>query len=135
MTSLRPLSTPERRAIHDFLGGAHDLDDAVVRTVKLLSQLTHQVAVVQYPSLQRSSVRHIEVVGLTPRRILVVVISDTGRVDQRLVELEQDLSEEAITEVRDLVNGPARIGRSTRFRRLIDLPARAHPDARQAAAA
>ncbi len=136
MTSLRPLSTPERRAIHDFLGGAHDLDDAVVRTVKLLSQLTHQVAVVQYPSLQRSSVRHIEVVGLTPRRILVVVISDTGRVDQRLVELDQDLSEEAITEVRDLVNQTCADRAFDEVPALLtDLPARAHPDARPAAAA
>ena len=31
-------------------------------TVRLLAQLTRQVAVVQYPSLSRSSVRHVEIV-------------------------------------------------------------------------
>lgn len=104
LTALRPLSPSERQAIHTFLGGAVDLDDTVVRTVKLLSQLTHQVAVVQYPSLQRSSIRHVEVVGLGPVRLLVVVIADTGSVDQRLVELNSPLSEEAVSEIKILVN-------------------------------
>ena len=45
----------ERRAIQTFLDGAVDLDDVVSRTVRLLAQLTRQVAVVQYPSLSRST--------------------------------------------------------------------------------
>ena len=47
-----------------LLDGAVDLDDVVDRTVRLLAQLTRQVAVVQYPSLTRSTVRHIELVPL-----------------------------------------------------------------------
>jgi heat-inducible transcriptional repressor len=54
---------PERRAIQTFLEGAVDLDDVVGRTVRLLAQVTRQVAVVQYPSLTRSTVRHVEVLG------------------------------------------------------------------------
>ena len=49
------------------------------------AQLTHQVAVVQYPSLTRSAVRHIELVPLTDQRLLLVLITDTGRVEQRAV--------------------------------------------------
>ena len=64
LSTVKPLSSPERRAIQTFLEGAADLDDVVLRTVKLLAQLTRQVAVVQYPSLSRSSVRHVEVVRL-----------------------------------------------------------------------
>ena len=62
----------------------------VHRSVRLLSQLTHQVAVVQYPTLSRSTVRHVELVALVPTRVLVVLILSTGRVEQRLVELDQD---------------------------------------------
>src|SRR5690606_4629645 len=57
LSRIKPLSQAERRAIERFLGGAVDLDDVVYRTVRLLAQLTRQVAVVQYPSLTRSSVR------------------------------------------------------------------------------
>src|SRR5262249_46406506 len=64
LTGGKPLSVAERRAIETFLAGAYDLDDVVMRTVRLLAQLTRQVAVVQYPSLTRSSIRHVELVPL-----------------------------------------------------------------------
>src|SRR5207302_10781365 len=87
LSSVKPLSSAERKAIDSFLRGAIDLDDVVHRTVRLLAQLTHQVAVVQYPSLSRSSVRHLELVQLSQTRVLVVLITDTGRVEQRVVDL------------------------------------------------
>ena len=55
--------------------------------VRLLAQLTQQVAVVQYPSLTPLEVRHVEVVASPPTRMMLVVITSTGRVEQRLVEL------------------------------------------------
>ena len=72
LSGVKPFSRAERRAIETFLTGAYDLDDVVMRTVRLLAQLTRQVAVVQYPSLTRSAVRHIELVPLTDRRLLLV---------------------------------------------------------------
>src|SRR6187551_3726218 len=62
LSELRPLTAAQRGAIEAFLGQSADLDDVLARTVRLLSQLTHQVALVQYPSLTRSRVRHIELV-------------------------------------------------------------------------
>ena len=59
----------------------------VHRTVRLLAQLTRQVAVVQYPSLSRAAVRHLELVPISTTRLMLVMITDTGRVEQRLVEL------------------------------------------------
>ena len=87
LSAIKPFSAAERRAIETFLAGAYDLDDVVMRTVRLLAQLTRQVAVVQYPSLSKSSVRHVELVPLSDRRLLLVLITDTGRVEQRVVEL------------------------------------------------
>ena len=60
--------------------------------MRVLSQLTRQVAVVQYPTLSRSTVRHVELVALAPDRLLVVLILSTGRVEQRVLELEQPTS-------------------------------------------
>ncbi len=104
LTHLKPLSAPERRAIATFLDGAVDLDDMVQRSVRLLSQLTRQVAVVQYPILSRSIVRHVEVVALTPSRLLLVLILSTGRVEQRLLELPADLADEALGDLRLRLN-------------------------------
>src|ERR1700735_5083880 len=105
LSGVKPLSAAERRAIETVLAGAHDLDDVVIRTVRLLAQLTRQVAVVQYPSLTRSAVRHIELVPLTDRRLLLVLITDTGRVEQRAVDLPGLIHEDAITQLRAVLNG------------------------------
>jgi heat-inducible transcriptional repressor len=104
LSSVKPLSGAERRAIETFLAGAYDLDDVVTRTVRLLAQLTRQVAVVQYPSLRISSVRHVELVPLAPGRLLLVLITDTGRVEQRVVELPDPIDEDSIAHLRAVLN-------------------------------
>jgi heat-inducible transcriptional repressor len=100
---VKPLSLPERRAILSFLESGVDLDDVLRRAVRLLAQLTRQVAVVQYPTLSTSTVRHLEVVALTPARLLLVVITDSGRVDQRMVELGDTIDEHQVAQLRDLL--------------------------------
>jgi heat-inducible transcriptional repressor len=101
---VKPLSTPERRAILSFLESGVDLDDVLRRAVRLLAQLTRQVAVVQYPTLSASTVRHLEVVALTPARLLMVVITDSGRVDQRIVELGDTIDDHQVSQLRDLLS-------------------------------
>jgi heat-inducible transcriptional repressor len=136
LSAVRPFSAAERRAIETFLAGAYDLDEVVMRTVRLLAQLTRQVAVVQYPSLTKSSVRHIELVPLSERRVLLVLITDTGRVEQRAVELPARIGDEAITQLRAVLNA------CLDGRKLADvaevvagLPARVNPPDRPNAAA
>jgi heat-inducible transcriptional repressor len=104
LSGVKPLSAAERRAIETFLAGAYDLDDVVMRTVRLLAQLTRQVAVVQYPSLTKSAVRHIELVPLSDRRVLLVLITDTGRVEQRTVELPGPTGDDALNHLRAVLN-------------------------------
>lgn len=112
LEALQPLSDPERRAIESFLDASVDLDDAVNRTVRLLAQLTHQVAVVQYPTLRRSVLRHLELVALSGDRVLLVLITDTGRVEQRTVAVppEVELDEATLAELRARLNA-ATVGR------------------------
>lgn len=97
LAGVKPLSPAEKRAISTFLSGALDVDDVVARTVRLLAQVTRQVAIVQYPVLSTASLRHIELVSLTADRVLVILISSTGKVDQSSVACpghdEADLAE------------------------------------------
>lgn len=102
LDELKPLSGAERRAIEQFLADAVDLDDVMERTVRLLAQVTHQVALIQYPSLTTASLRHIELVRLSDFHMLVVVITDTGRVEQRMVAVGEPLAQ--LEELRALLN-------------------------------
>lgn len=104
LAEVKPLSAPERRAIESFLEGALDLDDVVMRTVRLLADVTKQVAVVQYPSIMKSRVRHVEVVQLTPSRMMMILITDAGRVEQRVIELTRDVPDAFIASIRSQLN-------------------------------
>jgi heat-inducible transcriptional repressor len=105
LADLRPLTPAQRQAIETFLGHATDLDEVLSRTVRLLSQLTHQVALVQYPSLGRARIRHVELVPLSALRLMIVVITDTGRVEQRHIDVATPLDEAFLGELRAKLNG------------------------------
>jgi heat-inducible transcriptional repressor len=116
LATLKPMSAAERRAIATLLDGAVDLDDVVARTVRLLAQLTRQVAVVQYPSLTRSTVRHVELLSLAPARVMLVLITDTGRVEQRMVDCPAPFGEASLADLR------ARLNSRIAGRRFADVP-------------
>ena len=104
LATVKPLSGAERRAIETFLEGALDLDDVVLRTVRLLADVTKQVAVVQYPSMVKSRVRHVELVALTPARLMMILITDSGRVEQRVLELASDVTDMFLSNLRNQIN-------------------------------
>ena len=72
--------------------------------MRLLSQLTNQVALAQYPSFGTARVRHVELVGLTPHRVMTVLITDTGRVDQRTAESAAGGDPETLGRLRERFN-------------------------------
>ena len=104
LSDIKPLSDAERRTILTFLEDGVNLEDVLHRSAQLLSQFTRQTAIVQLPNLRASHVKHCEVVSLTPTRLLLVLITDTGRVDQRHVELEHTCETDHIMVLRDLLN-------------------------------
>ncbi|MEI6477035.1 MAG: heat-inducible transcriptional repressor HrcA [Actinomycetes bacterium] len=121
LATVKPLSAPERRAIETFLEGALDLDDVVMRTVRLLADVTKQVAVVQYPSIVKSRVRHVELVALNTSRVMIVLITDAGRIEQRVIEFSHDVPENFLANLRTQLNQAA-VGQ-----RLPDVAARLLP--------
>ena len=124
LAQLRPLSTAQRSAIESFLGVPADLDDLMVRTVRVLTQLTGQVALAQYPSFARAHVTHVELVGLAPNRLLIVLVTDAGGVSQRIAPLPVDLDDNDLALLRArlsaLITGQAISQASERLQNLLD---------------
>lgn len=104
LATLKPMSPPERRAVEAFLSQSVDLDDVVNRTVRLLAQVTRQVAVVQYPSLSTSTLRRLELVGMGEHRVLIVVITNEGRVEERMLEVSGEVDGAVVRDLRARLN-------------------------------
>ncbi len=100
LNEVRALSTAESKAITQVLQGAVDLDDVMQKTVKLLAQLTGQVSVIQYPILSNSVVKHIDLIAVTDSRIMIVLVANSGRLEQATVELPKPLSLDSLDTLR-----------------------------------
>lgn len=97
--SHRPLVATDRKRISEaFSNGEGGVAALVKTTSRLLSDMSGTVGFVIGPDFQYSPLRHIDFVRLAPRRLLVVLVSETGQVIHRLVELEQDLAEEDLVQ-------------------------------------
>lgn len=86
LATIAPLSEAQRRGINSFLSGSVSLEDTLQRAARLLAQITGQVAIVASPSLSKSTLRHVEIVPVSMTTLLAVVITDTGRVAQHLLD-------------------------------------------------
>ena len=97
-----PRLTPgQRRVISESLSELQgDVEEALRRTAQLLSRLTHYAAVALTPEVEGSRVVRAELVPLGSTALLLVV-SDTGRVDKRALEVPAAAEQEAVRRVSD----------------------------------
>jgi heat-inducible transcriptional repressor len=131
LTDVRPLTTTQISAIQRFLDESLDLDDLFGRIVKLLSNLTNQVAMVQYPTLTRDAVAHVELLPLGARRALSILITASGSVDRAVVEFESDVDDARLGSLRTHVNAALQgVGLAEVGDALSTLGARVTPDER-----
>lgn len=69
--------------------GRRELDEAMRVTSETLSEVTDLLAMVSAPPLETSTIRHVEVLALQPRVLMVVVITSTGGVTKRVFAFEE----------------------------------------------
>jgi len=100
LSGVGKLARAQEEAIGRYFEGAADLEETMLRTSTLLAHLTHYTAMVAPPSLDRSRLRHIELVGLGRHVVMIVVIVDSGRVEKRLVEAAAEVSPDDLEELR-----------------------------------
>jgi heat-inducible transcriptional repressor len=107
LTGATPLTPEQLAAIEGLLLGSGDLEDLLRRTSGVLSRLTRFAALVVAPQLDRSRLRHIELVHLGTHSVLAVLIADTGRVEKRMLDLDRPVADHDVQRARHAVNEAA----------------------------
>jgi heat-inducible transcriptional repressor len=99
------LSVQDSRRVRSFFGEPrYELEDSLRRTASLLSDLTDHAAMVFSPSLERSIVRHLELVKLTDERAMLVVVTNTGWVENHIILTPEAGDEITLANVAELLN-------------------------------
>ncbi|SDH60301.1 heat-inducible transcriptional repressor HrcA [Roseospirillum parvum] len=105
------LDEPERQRLDEMCRTAgKSVEDALTQAIATLSGLARCAGLVVAPK-RESGLKHIEFVHLGPGRALVVLVSDTGVVENRLIELPPDLPPSALREASNYL--AARLGNRT----------------------
>ena len=83
---------------------ADEVDDLMRETSVALTQLTSCLAVVLAPSISRARVKRVDLLSMAPTRALFVLITDSGRVVNRSMELPAATPPERLAEVERSLN-------------------------------
>src|SRR5919108_2460930 len=97
MLAAKVATDPKRRKeIEGFLAGAVSaLDDLLDRASQLLSDLTDYTSLAAPPAIGDARLSRLEVVRLGAERLLLVCVGEDGWHEERIVELSDELSDEA----------------------------------------
>lgn len=99
------LTGAEIEEVHEqYVALEHEVAEAMRETSLLLSRLTSYVAVVIAPTLRRARIRRINLVWLAAARAVVVVVTDSGQVADRTVDLVEPVSADQLAAVETLLN-------------------------------
>ena len=100
MMRLHQLSTDEKRYIEESLEDvAGDAEQLMSVVTHLLSELSHQVGIVLTPVIEEIVLKSADFVSLGGRRVLCVLVAQSGFVDHLVVETEDELSREDLVRV------------------------------------
>jgi heat-inducible transcriptional repressor len=91
------LASADSRQVRSFFAEAHgELEQMLADTSRLLSDLTQYAAVVVSPAAEAATVRSFQVVGLSPKVAIIVVVLSNGVIDKHTIELVRDVDETTV---------------------------------------
>jgi heat-inducible transcriptional repressor len=100
-----PLPARDAAAIDSELRPREGSSSEVMETAShILSRLSRNVGFVVAPEIGRTAFRHIDLVRLPHPRVLVVMVSSTGLVTHKVVELEEEMTQEQLQACANYLN-------------------------------
>ena len=88
----------------ELLESASDLDDLMDRTSQALARFTDCMTLLVPPRILSVDIRLVNLVLLTPQRLLIVIVTEDGQVFDRQMDLPRDYSQDEIGKTQEALN-------------------------------
>ena len=82
--------------IEDVYQDLQNVQDIISGMAKMLSNMTHYTALASEPKTQVSKLKKVEIMQLEDNSLLLVLVTDTGMVNNKIIKLDQNLSSRKI---------------------------------------
>lgn len=99
LTAREDVPEAEARRIEEILVSSRQVEDLLGRAGRLLGQLTNQVAMVLAPDIAQVTLEHVEFIRIAPLRVVAIFVGRAGVVVHRVVELDEDLTQDELDRV------------------------------------
>ena len=99
----KPLCEAEVHQVEDHLQG-HQAQQLVNNAANVLSELTRFAGVVLLSKRQGATFRHLEFLRLSERRILLIIVTPDGEVQNRILATEHSFTQSQLVEAANFLN-------------------------------
>ena len=104
LISVKPVRSNLSNEFASSFSGEPDLDHLVQSASSMLSEVTRFAGVVMVPHTDHVLFRHIEFLSLGRHRLLVILVSKDGRVQNRVITTDRDYSPSELVEASNYFN-------------------------------
>jgi heat-inducible transcriptional repressor len=99
------LAPEDRRRIRDDLREAsRELDDMIESATRLLGRLSNNLAFITKPQPDTQQFKHVQLIWLSPRTGVAIVVTSLGVAAQTLFELGNDVDADSLTRLSNALN-------------------------------
>lgn len=105
LMSMQKLSEKDLERIYGELDKHHQqLQTIIQQTSKMLVHMTQYPSLVLSPQVESAFFRHVQIVRLTGNTVLILIVTDTGHVENKVLEFEGDISDSELDRISTLLN-------------------------------
>lgn len=103
--SIHRLSLKEEDCIQkEFLCNGGGIEQIIKQTSRMLSSISHYTGLVLTPELERSVLKHIELVGLNSQEVLGIIVTRSGLVKSKVIRLRKKMSQAELKKITEFSN-------------------------------
>jgi len=113
LMEITKLSTEEEYMIKNHLLNValYEVDKIVKQATQMLALLTNLTSIVKAPSVQKSCIKYIQLMGLDAGSILFVIITDSGIIKNNVIKISKPIDGTVIIKLTNILN--FRLGKLT----------------------
>lgn len=100
----KPLSPADRDRILNQMRNGETLEERIAIAARVLTEVTKNVGIATAMPSSAQELDHIELIALAECRVLMIVVTRDGRVQNRVVALDRQLMQDELAPLRNYIN-------------------------------
>jgi heat-inducible transcriptional repressor len=118
LMQVKLLTEEEKKNINrEFKARVKELDDVLEKASGILSSVTHQTGIVLFPLLQQTLFKHVEFVKLGRRKLLMVLMTESGFAKDFAIDIDDDIEHSELLRISNFINSHIDKGSLNKIRR------------------